>query len=116
MLSSTLSKISEYRIPFLWSAILIIWSLSLPAQNDSLRIKNPKISISGVADVFYVYDFNQPQGLSRQPFLYNHNRHNEFNLNLGLLKLSIEHKNIEEILPCMPEHTRMIITVQNPAF
>lgn len=26
----------------------------------------------------------------RQPFLYNHNRHNEFNLNLGLVKLSIE--------------------------
>ena len=42
-------------------------------------------------DVFYVYDFNEPQGSERQPFLYNHNRHNEFNLNLGLVKFGVEH-------------------------
>lgn len=50
-----------------------------------------KISFSGVADVYYAYDFNQPITNFRQPFLYNHNRHNEFNLNIGLLRASVEH-------------------------
>lgn len=63
----------------------------LQAQEDSTWQQKPKVSISGFADVFYVYDFNQPLGTERQSFLFNHNRHNEFNLNLGLLSLGIEH-------------------------
>lgn len=63
----------------------------LQAQVDSTWLQKPQISISGFADVFYVYDFNQPLGTERQSFLFNHNRHNEFNLNLGLLSLAIEH-------------------------
>lgn len=51
----------------------------------------PQLSISGFADVFYVYDFNRPQGTERQNFLFNHNRHNEFNLNLGLVKFDVKH-------------------------
>lgn len=43
-------------------------------------------------DVFYVYDFNEPTTDYRQPFLYNHNRHNEFNLNLGFARLNVNHK------------------------
>ncbi len=39
----------------------------------------------GFVDIFYAYDFNEPADHIRQPFLYNHNRHNEFNLNLGLI-------------------------------
>lgn len=61
------------------------------AQNDSIWQQKPNLSISGFLDVFYVYDFNQPQGIERQPFLFNHNRHNEFNLNLGFVKLGLEH-------------------------
>ncbi len=60
-------------------------------QKDSVWAQKPELSISGFADVFYVYDFNQPRGTERQDFLYNHNRHNEFNLNLGLVKLGLEH-------------------------
>lgn len=40
---------------------------------------------------FYVLDFNKPPTEQRQPFLYNHNRHREFNLNLGFIKANIEH-------------------------
>jgi len=61
------------------------------AQNDSIWLQKPSLNISGFLDVFYVYDFNQPQGTERQPFLFNHNRHNEFNLNLGFVKLGLEH-------------------------
>lgn len=66
-------------------------SFNLSAQVDSLCNQKPEISISGFADVFYVHDFNQSQGTERQPFLFNHNRHNEFNLNLGLVKLALDH-------------------------
>lgn len=51
----------------------------------------PEMHLSGFVDVFYVYDFNDPASEVRQPFLYNHNRHNEFNLNLGFVKLGIVH-------------------------
>jgi hypothetical protein len=64
----------------------------LLAQNDSTWKEKTQLNISGFADVFYVYDFNQPQGTERQAFLFNHNRHNEFNLNLVIIKLGLEQK------------------------
>ena len=73
--------------------LVVISSLgfNLSAQVDTAWYQKPELSISGFADVFYVYDFNQPRGTDRQPFLFNHNRHNEFNLNLGLVKLDLKH-------------------------
>lgn len=61
------------------------------AQNAGDWDQKPTIHTSGFLDLFYVYDFNQPKRTGRQPFLYNHNRHNEFNINLGLIKLNLEH-------------------------
>lgn len=54
-------------------------------------MQKPAVKFSGFVDVFYVYDFNEPQSSTRQPFLYNHNRHNEFNLNLGYIKIGLDH-------------------------
>ncbi|MEP0132318.1 MAG: porin [Eudoraea sp.] len=71
--------------------ILLLTSINLSAQVESVWHQKPEIKFSGFIDVFYIYDFNQPQGTSRQPFLFNHNRHNEFNLNLGLVKFALEH-------------------------
>lgn len=76
----------QFKIVLLFSLL----SFKLSAQTDSVWHQNPTLEISGFADVFYVYDFNQPQGTERQPFLFNHNRHNEFNLNLGFIKLGLE--------------------------
>lgn len=61
------------------------------SQTDSTWSKKPTFTVSGFLDVFYVFDFNQPTGSKRLDFFYNHNRHNEFNVNLCLLKLGIEH-------------------------
>ena len=44
------------------------------------------LSISGYAEVYYQYDFNKPPDGNRPVFIYSHNRHNEFNLNLGFIK------------------------------
>jgi hypothetical protein len=61
---------------------------SASTQTDSLYHTVPTLSVSGFVDIFYAYDFNRHATDYRQPFLFNHNRHNEFNLNLGLLQLS----------------------------
>ena len=74
--------------------ILLIFnliSLIATAQGDSSWQQKPDLNFSGFIDVFYVFDFNQPQGTERQSFLYNHNRHNEFNINLGLMKFGVHH-------------------------
>jgi hypothetical protein len=60
-------------------------------QNDSTGVEAPSVSISGFMDVFYVYDFGRPNTALRQSFFYNHNRHNEFNLNLGYIKCNVIH-------------------------
>ena len=71
---------------------LFIFCLTAQGQTDSsVWAQKLEISYSGYVDIFYAYDFNEPKTNYRQPFLYNHNRHNEFNLNLGLLKISAKH-------------------------
>lgn len=70
--------------------ILTLVTLSLSAQDNNPWDTPPTLTISGFADIFYTYDFNQPQNVARQSFLFNHNRHNEFNLNLGIVKLGLE--------------------------
>ncbi len=45
-----------------------------------------KFTFSGFVDAYYVYDFNRPADNQRPDFLYNHTRHNEFSINLALLK------------------------------
>ena len=76
----------ECLILILISGFLTSNLLAQPAATDSTL--KPEIKLSGFVDVFYAFDFNKPQTSVRQPFLYNHNRHNEFNLNLGLLKVA----------------------------
>lgn len=46
---------------------------------------NP-LTFSGYIETYYSYDFSNPTNHEKAAFLYNHNRHNEINLNLGLLK------------------------------
>jgi hypothetical protein len=59
------------------------------AQPDS--VANPSIELSGFVDVFYAFDFNKPETNYRQPFFFHHNRHNEFNLNHGYVRVSVDH-------------------------
>jgi len=70
-------------------AILCIISPESRAQQENGWKQTPEFYFLGYLDVFYAYDFNQPESGIRQPFLYNHNRHNEFNLNHGLLGFEI---------------------------
>lgn len=63
----------------------------LMGQLESTAYSALRLNVFGYLDLFYSYDFNQPATNKRQSFLYNHNRHHEFNINLGIIKLSVEH-------------------------
>ena len=75
-----------------WLFLFLSFPIFLSAQSDNIWKEDPIIQLSGFIDVFYVFDFNEPQFNNRQSFLFNHNRHNEVNLNLGLIQLALEHK------------------------
>jgi len=57
---------------------------SIKAQDSC----NGPVTFSGYAEAYYTYDFNKPSNNNRPGFIYSHNRHNEFNLNIGFVKAS----------------------------
>jgi len=68
--------------------VMLIAGSNLAAQ-DSAKTAAPApnpFSFSGYVEAYYQYDFNKPADNNRPGFIYSHNRHNEFNLNLGFLK------------------------------
>lgn len=64
---------------FVGAALLI--STQLIAQDST-----GSLTISSYVEAYYQYDFNKPSDNNRPGFVYSHNRHNEFNLNLGFVK------------------------------
>lgn len=64
----------------------VLCTLFAAAQEDTTAQRGNPLSISGYAEAYYSYDGNRPAGNTRPSFLYNFNRHNEFNLNLGFVK------------------------------
>jgi hypothetical protein len=75
--------------------VAVIPALLLPlltsGQTDSLKAA---IEIKAFIDTYYSYDFNKPDDYIRQPFLYNHNRHNEFNINMAMLHAAYNTKGV----------------------
>ena len=78
-----------------------ILAFGLISAQEKPETEAPKVTFSGYAEIFYAYDFNQPDNHIRQPFLYTYNRHNEFNLNLGLVKANYSSENIRANLALM---------------
>jgi hypothetical protein len=67
--------------------VLLLVSLAVEAQIETT--KSP-LTISGYAEVYYLYDFARPQDNTRPNFVYAFNRHHEVNLNLGYLKAAYD--------------------------
>ena len=63
----------------------------LYCQLDTSWQEAPTINFWGYTELFYIYDFNEPEQVQRQSFLFAHNRHHEFNLNIGLIGMELEH-------------------------
>lgn len=75
-----------------FTILLLQFFTTTTGQTDSTKtISSPKLDITAYLDIFYAYDINKPTTSNRLPFLYNHNRHNNFNLNLGIISAKIQH-------------------------
>ncbi|MFZ6024429.1 MAG: porin [Bacteroidota bacterium] len=76
-------------------AVLTICSFCTLFAADAQENKetNP-LTVSGYLETYYAYDFGKPALQNRPSFIYSHNRHNEFNLNLGMLKAAYQKKGI----------------------
>lgn len=66
----------------------------LNAQDSATVHKNKYLTISGYADIYYIYDFANPADHNRQDFVYAFNRHNEVNLNIGFVQASYENNRV----------------------
>ena len=63
-------------------------AMSFAQEKDSLKIK-----VSGFLETYYAYDFSNPITDAKLPFMYNYNRHNEFNVNNGLIRAHLQYGN-----------------------
>ena len=68
---------------------LTVVSQQVFSQKDTLQ----KLHFSAYGELYYSYDFANPQNHEKPNFLYNHKRHNELNANLLLVKANYLDKN-----------------------
>jgi hypothetical protein len=69
---------------------LLLSTLLATAQNQT---SNP-FTFQGYGELYYSFDFSNPQNHEKPSFLYNHKRHNEVSLNLAFVKASYNKENI----------------------
>lgn len=60
------------------------------AQNDKETENKGSFKVSGFIDSYYTYNFNTPDSKNLAPFFTQPARHNEFNLNWGILQVDYE--------------------------
>lgn len=71
---------------------------SLFSQSDTSALS---WMFSGYCEPYYGYDFNKPADGNRPGFVYAHNRHNEYNINIAFLKVSVNARSIRGNLALM---------------
>jgi hypothetical protein len=74
--------------------ILCFFTYYAKAQlyNDSLG--KYKIETSAYIEAYYAFDFAKPSNNERANYIFNHRRHNEFNVNHGIIETTINSENI----------------------
>ena len=78
---------------------LMLVSIETKAQLDS--IGDFKIALNGYLETYYLYDFANPSNHLRPGYYVSHHRHNEFNLNLGIMRFSAENKKVKTAFALM---------------
>lgn len=62
--------------------------------SSSAQKLDSAITLSAYAEMYYSFDLAQPENHLRPGFVYSFNRHNEVNLNLGMVKLNYAKNNV----------------------
>jgi hypothetical protein len=73
--------------------ILLLPALGM-VLSASAQMLDSAITLSAYAEAYYSYDLAQPDDHLRPGFFYSFNRHNEVNLNMGMVKLAYARKNV----------------------
>ena len=68
-------------------AFVLAFGLGSSMAQQAEKEKSP-LTFSGYVETYYSYDFNKPANHTKPNFVYNHNRHNELNINLGFAKMN----------------------------
>lgn len=106
--------ISNKMKKIVFSVVFLFIASVLNAQDT--MISNP-LTISAYAEVYYSYDMGNPENHERPPFLYNYNRHNEVNLNLGFLKAAYNNEKIRANLALMSgTYSQYNLSSEHPIF
>lgn len=74
------------------STIAALLIVSAAGAQDTTT--TPALKWSGYVEAYYSYDANRPADNKRPGFLYSHNRHNEFTVNLAFLKASYNEERV----------------------
>jgi hypothetical protein len=61
--------------------------------NAQEKTQSP-FTFSGIIDTYYSYDFGKPENHTKPGFIYNYNRSNEVNVNLGMAKVNYTKENV----------------------
>lgn len=72
--------------------VILFLLITVTSKAQDTTGNMPEISLGGYIDLFYGYDLNKPDGTSRLPYIYHYNRHNELNLNHGIISMNINHE------------------------
>lgn len=76
--------------------IVLFTSIKAVSQDSSQVDKKAEASfqVSGYAEAYYSYDFGKPVDNNKPSFVYSHNRHNEFNINLAFIKAAYSNERV----------------------
>ncbi len=83
------------------SAFLLVCLLPLTTLVAQTIDSVSKFTVDAYVETYYCYDVNKPADNTRQSFFYSHNRHNEFNLNLGFIRVAMVDSNYRANLALM---------------
>lgn len=72
--------------------LFLVCSFNLIAQSGESNTS--PVTFSAYAETYYSYDLGKPASHNRPNFVYSHNRHNEFNLNLGFVKAAFNNDKV----------------------
>ena len=73
--------------------LLLFPALGLAFASNAQQLDSA-ITLSAYAEAYYSYDLAQPDDHLRPGFFYSYNRHNEVNLNMGMIKLAYAKNNV----------------------
>jgi len=82
---------------FTFLSLVLLISVHCLAQKDSTK----SIKVTTYVDMYYSYDFSNPNHFEKPDFNYNYKKHNQLNVNLAFMKLGYQSSRVRSNLALM---------------